>query len=72
MEDLKAEVGIPLPDRKTYPFLDVMQPGESLLVPLPISAHALRAAINYRQERYDRKYATKTIRGQGVRVWRVK
>jgi len=63
-----VEDGVPVPDRRKYGFLDDLRVGESIVV-TDINSPSLFACIQYRQKRYGKKFARRTVEG-GVRVWR--
>jgi hypothetical protein len=65
-----VETGMPVPRTALYQFLDTLEAGQSVLVEGSVNKQSLKACINYRQRRYGKKFATRTV-PEGYRVWRL-
>lgn len=65
-----VETGMPVPRKVLYQFLDTLEAGQSVLVEGRVNKQSLKACINYRQRRYGKRFATRTVL-EGYRVWRL-
>lgn len=70
------EKGVPITKHFKYPF-DIMEVGDSFFIPAEENirkiGNTVRFQVNLRQRRYEgTKYSTRTIKGEGIRIWRTK
>ena len=64
------ENGVPIKRRGLYSLLDELEIGQSVLLGPDANKKSILACVQYRKQRYGKKYATRTVE-DGYRVWRV-